>query len=49
MYQIFQKNKLKIGQYQNIVTCGDEKSQLKANTMLFKLCSQLFHIIEKLK
>jgi len=29
--------KLKIGQYQNVVTYGDEKSQLKANTMLFKL------------
>jgi len=34
---ISKKNKLKIGQYQNIVTYGDEKSQLKANTMLFKL------------
>ena len=34
----FSKNsKLKIGQYQNIVKYGDEKSQLKANTMLFKL------------
>lgn len=29
--------KLKIGQYHNVVTYGDEKSQLKANTMLFKL------------
>tara|TARA_B100001996_G_scaffold187304_1_gene143279 strand:- start:3418 stop:4383 length:966 start_codon:yes stop_codon:yes gene_type:complete len=31
------ENKLKIGQYQNIVKYGDEKSQLKANTMFFKL------------